>query len=56
MKLSIFGNLKSRIRGSIQQLLERSLPNATEHYYQSIRLSPEELASEAFKQNLGGRK
>jgi len=53
MNLAIFDHLKSRIRSSVPRLLGRSLPNATEHY-QGMRVSPEEIASEAFKQHLGG--
>ena len=53
MKLAIFGRIKSRIRRSIQPLLGGCL-HSTTGYYQGIHLSPEDIASEAFKQHLGG--
>lgn len=53
MNLATFGHLRSRIRNSILQLLGRNLSSAP-GYYQDLRLSSQEISSEAFKQHLGG--
>lgn len=53
MKLAICRRIKSGIQLGIQRFFGVCLPSAA-GYYQRIHLSPEEIASGAFKQHLGG--